>query len=99
MNNKIFSAAAFAAIVLILLIGISSFINNSKVKAMEPTPTIYYTSYTVKSEDTLWSIAEKYKWDGCTTNEYVNQMRKVNNLSDDVIKAGFDIIIMYSPEG
>ena len=57
----------------------------------------YYKSITVANNDTLWSIAEQYM-DGqhydCI-NDYIEEVKRMNNLTDDVIHYGEYLIIPY----
>lgn len=62
----------------------------------EDTPTLYYKEYMVQNNDTLWSLAGEYKWDGCSTKEYIELVKQINNLSNDVINYGEYIILPYT---
>lgn len=59
--------------------------------------TKYFTSITVESGDTLWSIAEEYMTEEyASVNEYVDEVVYTNNLSDESdIKAGTHLLVPY----
>ncbi len=63
-------------------------IDNSKPK--------YYTSITIESGDTLWSIAEEYMYDEYdSVEEYVNELIKINGLTSDKLYAGNNLVVVY----
>ena len=49
--------------------------------------------YTVQSGDTLWSIAEEYADEHTSLNEYIYQIKKVNNITSN-LEVGQTIIIL-----
>lgn len=57
----------------------------------------YYKSIAVANNDTLWSIAEKYMdekhYD--SINDYIQEVKSMNALTDDVIHYGEYLIIPY----
>ena len=57
----------------------------------------YYKSITVANNDTLWSIAETYMdkehYDSIT--DYIEEVKDMNALTDDVIHYGEYLIIPY----
>ncbi len=56
----------------------------------------YYTSITVESGDTLWSIAEEYMTDEYKNiNVYIDEVIRINHLHGDMIRAGQDLCIPY----
>ncbi len=54
---------------------------------------VYYKSVDIVKGDTLWEIAEKYKIEDISTNNYVLEIKKFNNMKSDKIKVGQEIII------
>ena len=57
----------------------------------------YYKSISVANNDTLWSIAEQYMDDqhyDCI-NDYIEEVKSMNDLIDDVIHYGEYLIIPY----
>lgn len=57
----------------------------------------YYTTVEIEQGDTLWSIAsERYTANGYgDVREYIEELRKLNNMSDDTIKTGDKIVVTY----
>ena len=55
----------------------------------------YYKSIEIKSGDTLWSIANEYKSEDCTTQEYISEVKSLNGLSTDDIQDSHHLMIMY----
>lgn len=58
----------------------------------------YYTSITVKADDTLWNIAQKYASSDESRQSYINNIKVLNNMTDDTIYSGHDILIYYYSE-
>lgn len=55
-----------------------------------------YESIVIKNGDTLWSIAEKYadtKY--ISISDYINELKIMNNLSDNNITYGANLLITY----
>lgn len=56
----------------------------------------YYTSITVEKDDTLWSIASEYissEYD--EIEDYITEVRNLNHLYNDGIRAGECLTIPY----
>lgn len=53
-----------------------------------------YVSVTIQQNDSLWSIAKKYKnqYDG-SFNDFLEEIKRCNGLSSDTIYAGNHIIV------
>lgn len=85
---------------LILSVGISVTFFSFRTKAQSNDEEIqykYYKSIVVESGDTLWNLAEEY---GVLEHygshqEYIDEVMRMNGLSDDQITAGQYIIIPY----
>ena len=54
----------------------------------------YFTSVTVKADDTLWDIANEYSYKE-KPKTYVNNIMSINNMTDETIYSGQDLIIYY----
>ena len=58
--------------------------------------TKYYKTITIHQGDTLWSIAKEYKsGDYKTVNDYVEELRSMNDLHSDNILAGQKLVVAY----
>lgn len=59
--------------------------------------TKYFTSITVESGDTLWSIAEEYMTEEYSSvDEYIDEVVYTNNLNNESdIKAGTNLLVPY----
>ena len=77
-------------------LSLSGFRSNAKDDSTEVSYK-YYKSITVASDDTLWSIAEKYMdedhYDSIT--DYIGEVKRMNSLTDDVINYGEYLVIPY----
>ena len=59
----------------------------------------YYTSVTLSAGDSLWSITDKYDELGFESQEaYIDEIKRINNLSGNRIRAGESIIVPYYAE-
>ncbi len=56
----------------------------------------YYVSIRVESGDTLWTIADEYV-DGfnISKSDYINEVCKINEISENEIHAGDYIVVPY----
>ncbi len=56
----------------------------------------YYKSVLIKDGDTLWSVAKEYCTDDySSTQEYIDELIELNDLSSDIIHAGQHLVIAY----
>lgn len=56
----------------------------------------YYKSIVIEKGDTLWNIAKEYRTDAYdSTQEYMEELIRVNNLSSDQIHEGQHLLIAY----
>ena len=82
---------------LILIICIIFSVNNKKQNPEAATTNEkYYTCITIEEDDTLWTIAEEY----CTEEydsyqEYIDEVKFINNLTDDTLYYGGKLVIPY----
>ena len=77
-------------------VSLNGFRSNAKDDSTEVSYK-YYKSITVANNDTLWSIAERYM-DGehyDSINDYIREVKSMNDLTDDVIHYGEYLIIPY----
>lgn len=57
-----------------------------------------YQTIVIESGDTLWSIAHTYAEDYVTIDEYIEELKIMNNLSGDRIDEGANLMITYYEE-
>lgn len=56
----------------------------------------YYKSIIIKGGDTLWNIAKEYQTDEYeSTQDYINELKELNNLSSDAIHEGQHLMVVY----
>ena len=87
-----------AAIVCVILVS-----NHSVINADENGTPVklekYYKTITVQQGDSLWSIAKEYKsGDYRTVQDYVDELKSMNNLGSDQITAGNKLVVAYFEE-
>ena len=87
-------AAFFAAVCLFLLGG--SWMRSSQVKASS-NQQVYYKSVRVSAGDTLWDLADDYMGTAFENkNEYIDQVKKINHITEKDLQAGSSIIVPCS---
>ncbi len=63
------------------------------------TPIPYYTSIQLAPGDNLWNIASRYaEENGYTIAEYVEELKRMNGLTDGHVHSGEYLTIVYFPE-
>ena len=77
-------------------ISMNGFLSNAQGDSADNSHK-YYKSITVANNDTLWSIAKKYmdKQHYSCINDYIEEVKYMNDLSGDVIHYGEYLIIPY----
>ncbi len=82
---------------LVLILCILFGVNSKKQNAEAATSNQKYYKYiTIEKDDTLWTIAEEYcseEYD--SYREYVDEVKFINNLADDTIYYGGQLVIPY----
>lgn len=82
-------------VLLCMLIG-SSIVSSGQSKAAQNDSYKYYTSIEIERGDTLWNIAEEYMTpEYGSVQEYVDEIKAVNDLGDDEIHSGQYLMIPY----
>ena len=97
-KTSIGSRAALLSVVIIIIASIL-LLSPSRADASataDPDMTKYYTCIYVDYGDTLWDIAAEY----CTGhyrdyNEYIKEVKEINNLGSDNIRSGIKLCIPY----
>ena len=69
-----------------------SLINIVKAKSVKEYDKVY-VSIEIKQGDTLSSYAQKYAVSPSKYNDYIDEVRYINNLKDDTLYAGCYILI------
>lgn len=96
LRQKFLISILTICLVITFSIGINGFLSNAKDHS-SPVSYKYYTSITVSSEDTLWSIAEKYMdlEHYSSANDYIQEVKKMNHLQNGIITYGEHLIVPY----
>ncbi len=93
--RKVFLSASVLLISIGLAFVISVFFSSAKEKNT-PTYYKYYTSITIKSGDTLDSIASHYVDNHFESSKhFINEIMIINGLTDDMITSGMNLVIPY----
>lgn len=85
---------------LVVLIG-SNFFGHSLMNAMAEEPegpamNRCYKSITIEKGDSLWTIAREYSsGTELSVKEYVDELKRMNGLGEDMIHAGNNLTVMY----
>ena len=89
------SVSAVAVLVLVLLFS-SKNITRANDNGNNVSKTKYYKTIEVNVGDSLWSIASENKsGEYRTINDYIDEVKSINNLSEDKINSGEKLIIPY----
>lgn len=68
----------------------------ASAKDIDDSKTKYYTSITIESGDTLWSISEKYMYDEYdSVEDYMKELMNINGLTSDKLYAGNNLVVVY----
>ena len=80
---------------LVLIICIIFGVNNKKQNP-EASNQKYYACITIDEGETLWTIAEEhYSEEYNSYQEYIDEVKFINNLTDDTIYRGAKLVIPY----
>lgn len=89
------SVSAVAVLVLVLLFSNKN-ITNANENGNNIAKTKYYKTIEVNVGDSLWSIASENKsGEYRTINDYIDEVKNINNLGEDEINSGEKLIIPY----
>lgn len=89
-----------AVLMLVVLVS-SNIFGHSLMNVMAEEPAhpelhCYYTSIQIQPGDSLWTIAQKYSVDtDYNIAEYIEKLKQMNGLQEDVIHAGQHLTVMY----
>lgn len=87
--RKIKQALRFTFVLFVafsVMFGLFTVSKRTRVYALEKDnrpENIFYCSYDIQYGDTLWSIAEDWKWDGYSTRSYVEEVKQINHIYDE----------------
>ncbi len=94
IKNYIYNNKIMLTIVIVLILSISIIGSIAVVKADERVQyNKSFISIEIASGDTLSSIAEKYAITGTEYDDYIQEVRNINNLSSDTIHSGCYLMI------
>lgn len=83
------------SLLLILIISVSFFSIQAKAESKNATTEYkYFKSVTVTYADSLWNYAVEYSNDG-NYEKYINEVMRMNNLNDDNLKIGMNLVVPY----
>ena len=86
-----------AAFAIMAVITASLFLTAGTTEGKEAvTYKRYYSSMTVSEDDTLWDLGKKYSGGHETQQEYADNIKKINNMTDDTIYEGMKLIYYYT---
>lgn len=96
IRRKIILAILSVCIILTCALSYSALISNASAEVTDISYK-YFTSIEVSYGDSLWSIAEEYKDDKFydSTEDYIEEVVRMNHLTSSNIKAGQCLIIPY----
>lgn len=89
----------FLGVFIFTVILLSFFTISTQVIAEKsPSREKLATSVRIEKGDTLWSVAERYMTEEYSDiNTYINEIKRSNGLTSDVIHEGAYIIVPYYP--
>lgn len=96
MRKNVLLVIMTICLIVTAAVSMNSFLSNAKEES-NPISNKYFKSITIENGDTLWSIAQEYMDDDHyeTVNDYINEVKKMNSLSNDDITYGQHLIIPY----
>jgi len=67
----------------------------AQANAEEESQIKYYKSIMIQGGETLWSIAEEYKCEDESIQEYIENLKELNGIKSDTIHQGQHLVIAY----
>ena len=65
----------------------------------EPAVQKYYTSVRIEAGDTLWDLADEYGNENIQSKKsYIQEIKRINHLTDDTIRTGCYLTVVYYPD-
>jgi len=90
--------AAFVCVVAVIVALSAVIVKGADSSAAPQATAKYYTSIDIEKNDTLWNIAASRAPKGTDISQYVNELKRINNLAGDNITAGNSLIVYYYGE-
>ncbi len=91
-NRVVFSLVAIIVLVAAIMCSVG-FVVSAKSDKSSADINTYYQSVRVETGDTLWSIATEYCPDTQEISDYIDEIKSINSIKNDMIKAGDYIIV------
>ncbi len=82
------------AVVALTILFSCAFTMNLSAKEVHKTYT-YYTSIEIQDGDNLWDIADQYATASISKQDYIKEVKELNNLSSDDIYEGQYLTVPY----
>jgi len=90
-NRKSYIILVLLAIICIAAFSGKLFIN---VNAKDNTVRCY-TQIMVEEGDSLWSIAAEHMPEGYDVYDYIDELKMLNHIDGDIVKAGYKLTVFY----
>ena len=93
---KVFIRSIILVVLVFAIIFGGVIISRNVAAASAPNKDKIYTSYEIKSGDTLWRIASRYCDDSALIEDYIDEVKQINGMMrDTALMAGKKLIIYY----
>ncbi len=92
--KKIIRRRATIALIAVVAVMISFMITSLTAEGSTEMKRCYKT-IEIQSGDSLWSIASEYCDETTTLDDYIKDIKFINNLSSDSISAGNYLVVSY----
>lgn len=94
--KRFLNIAVITVFLALAIAGLFAVCGTSKASAApEREPVRYYTSIKIGQGDSLWEIASRYKMEGESIADYIDEIIVMNQLSSEQITAGKSLMIYY----
>lgn len=82
-------------VIIVLVLFCNQLVSSSRAESLEKHQK-YFTSVQVEEGDTLWKLAEENMTEEYrNAQEYIDEVKKMNSITDDHITTGCYLIIPY----
>ena len=93
MEKLVFTGRRKAVAITLMLLLVGGLIFFPTIVNASTKEATSYESIQIDKGDTLWSLAEEYRSDNISTNDFVKEIKDINGLSSDYINEGNYLII------